>query len=108
MADAPVVEIFFFDGCPNHEGARELVERVAAGLGIEPDLRLVNVETPADAQRLRFLGSPTIRVNGHDVEPGADDRHDFAQSCRVYRTRSGFKGQPDESWVRDALTAGSD
>ena len=103
MANAPVVEILFFDGCPNHDAACELVERVSAELGLHPDVWLVNVETPDDAQRLRFLGSPTIRVNGNDVEPGADDRHDFAYSCRVYRTTSGFKGQPDEAWVRDAL-----
>lgn len=107
MASAPAVEILFFDGCPNYDGARELVERVAAGLGIEVDVRLVNVETPDDAQRLRFLGSPTIRVNGHDVEPGSDERRDFAQSCRVYRTSSGFNGLPDASWVRDALAAAS-
>jgi hypothetical protein len=49
-------------------------------------VRLVNVETPEDTQRLRFLGSPTIRVNGHDVEPGADQRQDFAYACRIYRT----------------------
>ena len=99
----PVVEILSFAGCPNHDAARELVGRVSAELGLHPDVRLVNVETPEDAQRLRFLGSPTIRVNGHDVEPGADERDDFARSCRVYRTGSGFKGQPDEPWVRDAL-----
>ena len=81
---------------------------MAAELGAEPDLRLVNVETADDAQRLRFLGSPTIRVNGHDVEPGADDRIDFSFSCRVYRTDSGFHGQPEESWVRAALAAASD
>ena len=103
MANAPVVEILFFEGCPNHEAARELVERVSAELGVHPDVRLVNVETPDDARRFRFLGSPSIRVNGHDVEPRADDRDDFAYSCRVYRTGSGFEGQPDESWVRDAL-----
>ena len=108
MANAPVVEIFFFEGCPNYEGARELAEQVAAELGAEPDLRLVNVETADEARRLRFLGSPTIRVNGHDVEPGADDRSDFALSCRVYRTDSGFNGQPEESWVRDALAAAMD
>ena len=63
-----------FEGCPNYLGARELVERVAADLGIEAEVRLVEVQTPADAQRLRFLGSPTIRLNGRDVEPDADKR----------------------------------
>lgn len=56
------------------------------------------------ASRLGFLGSPTIRVGGRDVEPGAGDRRDFALSCRVYRTAAGVAGQPDEVWVSEALT----
>ena len=51
----------------------------------------------------RFLGSPTIRVNGRDIEPGADARSEFTLACRVYRTDSGFSGQPDDRWLRDAL-----
>ncbi len=101
---APRVEILFFDGCPNHERARLLVERVAAELGIEPELHLVNVPDPEAARRLRFLGSPTIRVDGRDVEPGAEERSDYVLSCRVYRTESGFAGQPDERWIREALS----
>ncbi len=37
------------------------------------------------------------------MEPGAEERTDFALSCRVFRTNRGFTGQPDERWVRDAL-----
>jgi hypothetical protein len=55
------------------------------------------------AQRMRFLGSPTVRVDGVDVEPHAEQRHDYVQACRVYRTDAGFAGQPQESWIRDAL-----
>jgi hypothetical protein len=101
------VEILYFDGCPNHEGATALVERVAAELGVEPDIRLVDVRDAEAAERNRFLGSPTVRVNGHDVEPSAEERTTFAHSCRVYRTENGFSGQPDERWVRAAL-AGAD
>jgi len=100
----PLVEILYFDGCPNHEGARLLVKGVGAELGIEPEIRLVNVSDPEAAERERFLGSPTIRVNGRDVEPEADDRTDFAQSCRVYRSDAGFTGLPDVKWLRDALS----
>ena len=71
--------------------------------GIEPELRLVNVTDEEAAQRLHFLGSPTIRVNGEDVEPNAGERADYALSCRVYQTDRGVAGQPDEDWVRDAL-----
>lgn len=52
---------------------------------------------------LRFLGSPTIRVGGRDVDPHTKDRDDYALSCRVFRTDAGIVGQPDERWVRGAL-----
>ena len=99
----PLVEILYFEGCPNHHPAIELVERISRELGIAPDVRLVNVPDEQAAQRLRFLGSPTIRVGGVDVDPQTEERDDYALSCRVFRTESGFSGQPDERWVRDAL-----
>jgi hypothetical protein len=100
----PRVEILYFDGCPNHEPARALVERLAAQLRIEPEIRLVEVADPEAAVALRFLGSPTVRVNGVDVEPGAAERRDFALSCRIYRSEGRVAEQPQESWVREALT----
>ena len=99
----PLVEIFYFDGCPNHEPAVALVERLGRELGIEPRIRLVNVPDQEAAQRLRFLGSPTIRVDGRDVDPFTEERDDYALSCRVFRTESGIVGQPEERWVREAL-----
>jgi hypothetical protein len=101
----PVVEILSFEGCPNREGAVALVERVSRELGIEPELRLVNVPDPETAERARFLGSPTIRVDGHDVEPSADERGTFVLACRVYNTPQGVSGLPDEGWLRAALQA---
>jgi hypothetical protein len=99
----PLVEILYFDGCPNHHPAIALVERVSRELRIEPELRLVNVPDQEAAQRLRFLGSPTIRVGGVDVDPGTEERSDDALSCRIFRTEAGVGGQPDERWVREAL-----
>ena len=100
---APTVELLYFEGCPHVEAAQSLVQEVAAGEGITPDVRLVEV-APEDVERLRFLGSPSVRVNGHDVEPGADVRDTFMFACRVYRTPLGHSGQPAAEWVRAALT----
>jgi hypothetical protein len=102
-SSGPVVEVLYFDGCPNHVPALALVERVAGELGLEPELRLVKVADQEAAQGLRFLGSPTIRVGGRDVDPYTEKRRDYGLSCRVFRTEAGLVGQPDESWVRDAL-----
>lgn len=101
-----LVEILYFDGCPNHEGALALVEQVATELGIDPEVHLVDVPHPEAAERLRFLGSPTIRVDGRDVEPGSEARTDYAMSCRVYRRGGGLAGLPPSDWVRTALARG--
>jgi hypothetical protein len=96
-----LVEILYFDGCPHYEGARALVARVSGELGLSPEIRLVRVADVEEAERLRFLGSPTVRVDGHDVEPGAEERQNFVFGCRVY---TGMTGVPDEQLVRAALT----
>jgi len=98
----PPVEVLYFDGCPNHGPAVALVERVAAELGLSPEIQLVKVPDADTAAQLRFLGSPTVRVGGRDVEPGAEERTDFVLSCRVFRSESGFGGEPDAEWVREA------
>jgi hypothetical protein len=100
---AALVEILSFEGCPNREAARALVERVTGELGVTAEIRVVDVVDDESAERLRFLGSPSVRVDGRDVEPGADERPAFALSCRVYRSDRGVTGLPDEAWIRSAL-----
>jgi Thioredoxin domain len=97
------VEVLTFEGCPNGPAATSLVRELAAELGVEVDLRETRVESPEEAARRRFLGSPTIRVDGRDVEPGADERTDYAFACRVYPSG----GIPERDWIRDALLAGA-
>jgi len=105
MSDPMTVEILTFAGCPNAHAARELVERVVADERPDASIASVTVWDAAGAERLRFLGSPTIRVDGHDIEPGADERTEYVLACRIYRTPSGMTGIPDERWLRDALAA---
>ena len=99
----PVVEILYVDGCPNYEQTHALVGALVAELGLKPTIELVGVPDAEAAARLRFLGSPTVRVDGQDVEPDADRRREFALCCRVYRTPHGLQGQPDPDWIRGAL-----
>jgi hypothetical protein len=61
------------------------VERISTELGIRPEVRLVDVSDEETARRLCFLGSPTIRVAGRDVEPGAQEREIYVLACRIYR-----------------------
>jgi hypothetical protein len=93
------VEVLFFGGCPNHEPTVELTRSVVADLGLEAEIREVPVESPEDAEAQRFLGSPSVRVNGRDIEPGAESRTSYALSCRMY----GDGGIPPRAWLVTAL-----
>ena len=97
-----MIEILYFDGCPNHQPTLELTREVVAELGLEADIHEVLVETPEAATERRFLGSPSIRVNGRDIEPEARGQTDFALSCRMY----GESGVPPRELLVAALEEG--
>jgi hypothetical protein len=97
------VQLLYLPDCPNYQPTRELIEQTSRELAIELDLELIAVGDEAHARRLRFLGSPTVRIDGNDIEPDARDRTDVALSCRIYRTEQGTRGYPDRDLLRTAL-----
>jgi hypothetical protein len=101
------IEVLTFAGCPHAERTLEVVERLVAELAPQSSIRHVDVGDLAAAEAHGFLGSPTIRVNGRDVEPGAGERTDYTLACRIYRTGTGAKGEPDERWLREAIVGAS-
>jgi hypothetical protein len=106
-AEEPIVtvEVLYFDGCPNHEALLPRLRELLDEAQLPAQIELRRVPDEAAAERERFLGSPTVRVDGHDVEPGADQRDDFGLKCRLYRTETGFSGLPEDDWLRAALSA---
>jgi hypothetical protein len=102
MSDEPtLVELLYFDGCPGIERVAPVVAPLAEAAGARVIRK--RVETQNEAEALRFLGSPTVRVDGVDVEPGAEQRNDYGLKCRLYQTAAGLAGIPEEDWVREAL-----
>ena len=94
-----MIEILYFDGCPNHQPTLKLAREVVAELGLDAEIREVRVETAEEAERERFLGSPSVRVNGRDIEADARERGDFSLSCRMY----GSGGVPPKELLIAAL-----
>jgi hypothetical protein len=97
------IELLYFDGCPSYAELLPQLRELLAGEGIEEEVELRRVETPEEAERERFLGSPTVRIDGEDVDPSAQDRNDFGLECRLYRTEEGLVRTPPETWIRAAL-----
>jgi hypothetical protein len=98
------IEVLYFDGCPNHERLLDHLPRLIERAGIDAEIVLRNVSDPDHAQRERFLGSPTVRVDGLDIDPGAEGRDDYGLKCRIYQTPAGLTGLPSDEWILDALT----
>lgn len=97
------VELLFFDGCPSHEAFLPRLRELLAQAGVQDEVQQRRVESDDAAQRERFLGSPTLRVDGVDIEPGAGGRTDYGLKCRLYPTSEGLRGAPPDAWVLDAL-----
>jgi hypothetical protein len=101
----PQVELLFWDGCPSHPKALEDLRAAMADVGLDPDTVLVReVDTDQRAERELFVGSPTIRVDGEDVDPPPAGEP-VGLTCRVYRLRDGrISPTPDPAVIREALS----
>lgn len=97
------VEILYFDGCPHYAETAQHVRALLEHEAVVAEVELRRVVDEEDARKARFLGSPSVRVDGRDVEPGADRRDDFGMKCRLYRTADGLQPVPPEAWIANAL-----
>lgn len=100
----PDVELRWWEGCPSTERARRELRDALDELGLTAtQIRETRIDTDAAARGARFVGSPTILIDGEDVDP-PDVEEPFRLSCRVYRRRDGsVSPTPDPENVRDAL-----
>ena len=98
------IELFYWEGCPSYPEALELLEGMLAERGLDVAVELRRVETDEEAQALGFPGSPTIRIDGRDVDPvGAAARP--ALTCRIYYLPDGRVSPiPSRRQLEEALS----
>jgi hypothetical protein len=99
----PQIEILYFDGCPNHDAFLPHLRDLLARHNLVADVTTTRVDSDQNAQHLGFLGSPTVRINGRDIDPSAGTRTDYGMQCRLYRTPDGLTGHPCDDWILVAL-----
>lgn len=93
------IDLLYFDGCPSYRQAWNDILDVLVEEKTDATIRLIAVESMDRAQELRFAGSPTIKVNGRDLE---DYQGDGVIACRVYKENEG-KGWPSKCLVRQGI-----
>ena len=92
------IDVLYFEDCPNHLPTLERINEILSEEGCYMEVTEVLVPDARTAQGVKFLGSPTVRVNDIDIEPSALDREDFGLMCRRY---SG--GIPSHELIRAAV-----
>jgi hypothetical protein len=99
----PLVELLTTPDCPHRDAALALVRRICGQLDGHAEVQVVEVADQPAAEQARFLGSPTIRVNGRDIQPGAERNYEYVHGCRLYQGEHSLRGLPEEAWLRQAL-----
>lgn len=94
------IDLLYFDGCPSYRRAWNDILDVLVEEKIDASVRLIAVENMDRARELRFAGSPSIKINGRDLE---DYEGDGVIACRVYKENNG-KGWPSKELLRDRVT----
>jgi glutaredoxin len=101
-----VIRVLTFEGCPHCEAAKDLVEKTVRDLHLQADIETIQVKNENEAQTYQFLGSPSIQIDGQDIERTRRNEKS-SYSCRVYRTPTGITGVPPRELlvnaIRDAL-----
>jgi hypothetical protein len=97
------VELLWWDGCPSHPETLADLERVLEEEGAQAEVELIEIETDDQAGAERFVGSPTIRIDGEDAFPPGEEEP-FGLTCRIYRLRDGrVSPTPDPEDLREAV-----
>jgi hypothetical protein len=98
------VELLWWDGCPSFGEALAELQTVLREEGHDPDaVEVIEIDSDEQAERERFPGSPTIRIDGQDAIP-AGEGVPVGLTCRVYRLRDGRPSPtPDPEDLRDAI-----
>lgn len=97
------IAILSFDGCPSQKSALNLVRRLVREHGVKATIRAVDVPDGKAAIKYHFFGSPTIQVNGVDVEPSMRNVKEYGLACRLYMNKGTMRGMPPAEMVEKAI-----
>jgi hypothetical protein len=100
------VQFLYYEECPSHDEALQRLRKVMKEEGIEDEIEVIQVERSEDAEKLKFVGSPTILVNGRDIVHSKNPF--YALTCRAYSLEDGrISPLPSETMIRKALRGAS-
>jgi hypothetical protein len=97
------IDVLYYEDCPHYQEAAQALKAVLEEENVEAKVNMVKVSKGGEAEAFGFIGSPTILVNGADVEPGMDYTSPFQGHCRVYLYKGDMFEIPPKEMIREAL-----
>lgn len=97
------LELLYLAGCPHHDEAVDLLNSVLEAEGIPAEVQQILIRNREEADAYSFPGSPTVRVNGQDIETISANRLGIGFACRTYFVEGKTLGVPPRSWLKDAI-----
>lgn len=91
------LEFQYFEGCPNHTKMQNNISEAIKGLEDKIEIKKVLVEDEETAKQVGFRGSPTLLINGEDIE-GVPAPAEPSLACRFY-----IGGVPDPDIIRKII-----
>jgi hypothetical protein len=95
------IQLLYFDDCPSCQNALALLQEALGAVGRSDPIEMIEITDEADVQRWKFIGSPTIRIDG--IDPFDQGTSNYGMECRVYPTPDGLKGWPTKEMLVEAL-----
>lgn len=97
------IEFLYFDGCPNHVRALSHLKESLDELRVDTDIEVIEIKDNSEAVEKQFLGSPSIRINGKDIEIDENESTEYSMRCRRYRYGQNILGYPPKAMILKAL-----
>lgn len=99
------LELLYLPGCPHHDATVDLVYSVLHAEGAQAKLTEIPIVDHQEARAHCFPGSPTLRVNGLDIEEVPSQQLSVGYACRTYLVKGKLQGVPPRSWLEQAIRA---
>ena len=98
------IEFLYWEDCPSHGTAWDRLQAILKEKGLQAQASRVQIQTEEDARKWNFCGSPTLRINGVDIDPKGVQVQPIGLNCRIYHTPEGrVTPLPSEEMIREAL-----
>lgn len=99
------IQFLYFEGCPSYKNGLENLKQALKELNLPEDFEMINVDSDEKTKEYQFIGSPTIRINGKDIDPRAREAKITGyRACRIYQTEEGIQGAPTVKMIKDFVS----